>query len=225
MGPKLQNTDASDRLLKAINAVAPEKRSYLDGMKKTQKWEDPEFIWKSLLLSMSTMGNSRGVALVREDRYHRLVTWEALESLTPDERVKQLDQTLRAAKVRMPAQKAVWLSNNFESIASQGGPAAVKSRLQECSGRDAKIAFLQAFDGVGPKYARNMLMDVYHPDFRSSIAVDERIKKVSKALDVKFATYADEERFYLDAALAAGLSGWELDRLIYNFTDEVLANL
>ena len=25
--------------------------------------------------------------------------------------------------------------------------------------------------GIGPKYARNMMMDVYHPDFQESVAV------------------------------------------------------
>jgi endonuclease III len=125
----------------------------------------------------------------------------------------------------MAAKEASWLSENFEMIEHEGGPDAVKFKLEECNGRDAKIAFLQAFDGIGPKYARNMLMEVYHPDFRSSIAVDERIKKVSRALGVTFRTYADEERFYLDVAESVKLNGWELDRLLYNFTDEVLAAL
>jgi hypothetical protein len=97
--------------------------------------------------------------------------------------------------------------------------------LRNAARRDAKIAFLRAFDGVGPKYARNILMDVYHPDFRSSIAIDERIKEVSKALGVKFRTYADEEEFYLAAGLSTGLNGWELDRLLYNFNEALLREL
>jgi hypothetical protein len=37
---------------------------------------------------------------------------------------------------------------------------------------------------------------------------------VANALRLKFSRYEDAERFFLDAAEAAGLSGWELDRLL-----------
>ena len=50
-------------------------------------------------------------------------------------------------------------------------------------------------------------MDVYHPDFRDSIAIDWRIEKISRALGVTFGSYLEEEQFYLHAAHAAGLNG------------------
>ena len=65
-------------------------------------------------------------------------------------------------------------------------------------------------------------MDVYHPEFRESIAVDDRIQKLSYAMGCEFASYEDHERFYLDVAHEAGLEGWELDRLIYNYRDYFL---
>lgn len=67
------------------------------------------------------------------------------------------------------------------------------------------------------------MMDVYHPDFRKSIAVDARIKSVSDVLGLKFSTYEAEESFYRDVAAVSGLEAWELDRLIYNFGDDVIA--
>ncbi len=36
-------------------------------------------------------------------------------------------------------------------------------------------------------------------------------------------SYEDEEGFYLDAARRAGLDGWTVDRLLYNFRDEARA--
>jgi len=81
---------------------------------------------------------------------------------------------------------------------------------------------LDAFPGIGPKYARNIMMDVYHEDFRDSIAVDSRLKKISKTLNLKFDTYQEEEQFFLGAAHEASLEGWELDRLIYNHLEEFL---
>ena len=77
-------------------------------------------------------------------------------------------------------------------------------------------------DGIGPKYSRNMLMDIFHPDFRDSIAIDQRILSISRLLELRFKNYNEHENFYLDVADGAGLSGWELDRLMYRFTDEFL---
>lgn len=47
------------------------------------------------------------------------------------------------------------------------------------------------------------MMDVYHEDFRDSIAVDERVKKVSEALGLSFKTYDEHEQFYLKIAREA----------------------
>ena len=65
-------------------------------------------------------------------------------------------------------------------------------------------------------------MDAHHREFRDSIAYDERLKKVAKALGLKFGRYEEAEQFFLDVADASGLNGWELDRLLYNGTDDVL---
>lgn len=66
-------------------------------------------------------------------------------------------------------------------------------------------------------------MDVYHPDFHDTLAIDLRIKKITKALGYSYKTFEEEERFYQDIAEEAGLQGWELDRLLYNYTDHFLA--
>jgi hypothetical protein len=70
-----------------------------------------------------------------------------------------------------------------------------------------------------------MPMDVFHPDFRESIAVDERIKKIWTVLRLTFRNYSAAEQFYLDVARRAGLSGWELDRLLYGYTEAVIKAL
>lgn len=66
------------------------------------------------------------------------------------------------------------------------------------------------------------MMDVYHEDFRDSIAIDERVKKVTEALGRHFDTYEEHERFYLGIAEQAGLNGWELDRIMYGSLEEVI---
>ena len=69
------------------------------------------------------------------------------------------------------------------------------------------------------------MMDVYHEDFRNSIAIDVRIASISAALGLAFRNYAEHEKFYLEVAKDAGINGWELDRLLFNFKDEFMAKL
>ena len=156
--------------------------------------------------------------------YNR-VTYEAIAKVAPGERLRHIEAVCREAGVRMPNKKADFILCCFERIEEMGGPAAARSSLLSCCGRAAKLAFLDAFKGIGPKYARNIMMDVYHPEFRDSIAIDVRIKGISTVLGVSFSSYEEEEAFYLAVAQEAGLSGWELDRILFNFTAEVKERL
>jgi hypothetical protein len=214
-------------LVASVLAVFRENKDRLDPSKLvTMKWESPEIFWELLLLSFSTMGSSRGFKLMKEPTLHDAVTYGILETLAPRERLAALKRTLRAAQVRMPDRKAKWLIENFNRIHKDGGPEAVKSALNERLGRDEKIKFLCSFKGIGLKYARNMMMDTYHPEFRESIAIDERIKKIMAALNLGFGNdYVAAEEYFLGVAHDANITGWQLDRLLYNFTDDVLQSI
>jgi hypothetical protein len=224
-GSGLDSDRAAIRLSTIVRRIALEKRDELNAGKRTNHWNQDDFIWEALLVSMATMGNSRGVALVHKPELHEQVQWGVLEPFKNSECQKRLERTLRAAKVRMPQKKAQWLAANLQRIKESGGPLGVKRALERCVGREAKIRFLQAFEGVGPKYARNMLMDVYHSDFHESIAIDDRIKKVLRSIGVRSTDYAKTEAFLLRVAYHAGLNGWELDRVLYNYTGAVLKEL
>ncbi len=185
-----------------------------------------DFLWRRLLVSMATMGNSRGWdGLIGNEGNYRLVTFQALSALEPTERLERLRTVLQRAKVRMPDQKAGWLAQNFDRIEAMGGLEAANERFRVMNDRDEIIAFLRSFAGIGPKYARNIPMDIYHPAFRDSVAVDERIQNVSKTLGLSFASFQEHEDFYRKVAQRAGLEGWELDRLLYNFNHEILGQL
>ena len=186
----------------------------------------PTFVWDSLIQSFATMGNSRGwIGLVENKANARRVSYTAIRTVASSARFAHIDGVLRDAVVRMPAQKARWLVGNFDRIEAIGGVQAASRAAFSAPGRDAKLAFMLQFDGIGDKYARNIWMDVYHPDFYDAIAVDERIKKISYALGYTFAAYADHERFYQGVALEAGLQPCELDRLLYHFNDSILQSL
>jgi hypothetical protein len=185
-----------------------------------------DFVWHKLLTSFATMGNSRGAqGLIRTPENYRRVTFDALKQKSRRDLIKELRTVLQTAKVRMPEKKAIWLTNNYDRIVDLGGLERAKAELMRRPGSAGKIQFWQEFDGIGPKYARNIMMDVYHPEFRNCIAVDQRVKNLSRLLELKFANYDEEEHFYLDIASRAGLTGWVLDRILYWFLKDVIAGL
>ena len=84
-------------------------------------------------------------------------------------------------------------------------------------GRSAKIKFLKEFELIGDKYSRNLMMDVYHDEFRDYIAIDSRIKNISTQWNISTKNYKECEEFYRSVAKKAKIDCWTLDRLMYEF--------
>jgi len=214
------------RLVRTARTEAMCHEALLNKMKKEgNAWlEKDDFLWHHLLQSFATMGSSSGWdGLIGNTENYVKITYNALDALNPKARETQVREVCLKAKIRWPNKKAEHILDCHTRVKGMGGPLATKNILLNMPGRDAKIAFLKSFPGIGKKYARNIMMDAYHDDFRNSIAVDARIKKVSEAYGLKFSSYEEHEAFYLSVAAAAGLTGWELDRLLYNFQDQFLA--
>ena len=60
----------------------------------------------------------------------------------------------------MSGRKAMFICDCFSHIEELGGPARAKAKLLGAVGRKAKLKFLKTFPGIGPKYARNIMMGV-----------------------------------------------------------------
>jgi hypothetical protein len=131
------------RLTEVAASVAGQHRNKLDELKaKAKELERPDWLWHSLLLSFSTMGNARGkIGLVDNQENYEKVTFAALGKLSSKDRKRRLTETLRVGKVRMSDIKARWLSKNFERISKMGGPASAKQLLMSECGPEAKRKF------------------------------------------------------------------------------------
>jgi hypothetical protein len=223
----MDKTSARNRLVAVVRTLAAEKHFELERLKKEHRGlARSDFIWHYLLVSFSTMGRASGWhGLIGNKNNYQRVTYNVLAALSPEARRSQVRQVCKAAGIRMPDKKADYILGCFDYIKQLGGPETAKAKLLAQPGRERKIRFLQTFPGIGPKYARNIMMDVYHEDFRNSIALDVRIKAISDALGLSFSSYAEHELFYLSVARDAGINGWELDRLLFNFREEVEASL
>lgn len=220
------NQNKYDRLLKFLIDLSIKKRSNLEQLKKDGRElsRRDDFLWFILLQSFSTMGNSRGWhgLIQTSNNYNRIAYDYVINKVDKSKWLSHFDTVLRDAKVRMPNKKAGWLFSNLNRIESYGGVMETNNIAYSQKGRVEKIKFMKIFDGIGEKYARNIWMDIYDEDFYESIAIDERIKNISKAISISLIKYDDHEKFYLELATKARLQGWELDRLMYNFNDEIL---
>jgi hypothetical protein len=218
--------DQKDALVRAVKSVWKRKevKERIEALKRGQsEFNREDFVWHAILGGFSTMGNSRGYkGLMQNEANYSRVEFSALQKVPPRSRIAHIARVFRDSKVSYANKKAAWLAVNVKNVEALGGLASVKQELDGAYRMSGKIALLMTFKGVSKKYARNIMMDVYHPEFRNCIAVDARIKSASRALGLKFSTFEQEEQFYIGAANASRLQPWELDRVIYNFTRDVI---
>ena len=212
-------------LVRAVRRLAAQHRAQLERLKEgARDLERPDFVWHFLLQALSTWGSSAGwEGLIHSEENYERVTWAALLPLSRAARIRQAEAAFRAARMRYASKKAQYLADNMALIQSWGGLSVARERLFSAPGAEGKIRFLRRLKGIGDKYARNIMMDVYHPEFHNHIAIDERIKRVLEAVGAPEGSYAEQETWLLSVAKDAGLNGWALDRILYHHRDAVLA--
>jgi len=223
----------TEQQLRSLVTVAKDLRNkYQDDLDSKKKMglalqERSDFLWYELLVSYSTWGGSRGSeGLIEDEKRYQQVSYEELKKIdAKEDRINRLRQIMKDAKVRWFNKKAPMLVQCFEKIEDMRGLAAVNATLLNKKSASEIMKFLEDFPGIGPKYARNIMMDSYHPLFRDRIALDSRVRSVSKKLGIDFKDYSDYENFYLRVAKEAGIEGWELDRLIWEHIDDFLKPL
>lgn len=221
-----ENTASSEdqrraALIRALGERTPEMEKWIGRMSDPDpKYEQQDFVWHLLLQSFATWGSSRGFdGLINTEENYRRVTYGRLKEISAQRRPEHVEEVLRDADVRYPESKSEYLSENVEIIREMGGLQAAREKALARPDAESKIEFMKQFKGIGPKYARNIWMDARHPDFRDKVALDQRIRGITELLGREFESYEAEEDFYLSVAEEAGLTGWELDRLLYNYTD------
>jgi len=197
------------------NELAKVKSVALENSKRA------DWLWHLLLCSMSTMGNSRGYeGLIGNQNHYALASYVTLLGLEPEKRLVNIRLALEKGKVRMYNIKGRWLDKNFSFIQDCGGLETIQNILLSVKGKESKIQIMRLFEGIGNKYARNIFMDMYHEDFVNSIALDERLFDILKALDVDPSLkYLQKEDVLIQLAGDCSISPWHLDRLLYLFKD------
>lgn len=225
----MQQPVAEERLTNAVETVlettdAKERIEEQKQIAETRR-ERSDTLWFELVLSMSTWQGSSGSDLATEEEYYSQVKYDKILQMPENERVQHLKEVLLDAGVNMQDKKSRYISSHVTRIESMGGLEEAQEEFESRDGKDEKMEFLKQFRGIGDKYARNIGMDLFHPDFRGTVALDTRIRNVTDELDVDSDSYEQEEEFYVSVANRLGITPWELDRILYRYTDEVIQEI
>jgi len=199
----------------------PEVKAFLRSSKQKgrERLRRDDFVWHEILLSFATWGSSRGAAKLNFDA----LTYGSLSRLQSSKRRTLVAQQFKTAGLRYATKKTDYLLYNFGLVREKGGlDAANGAVLSEGLDCDARIEALREYKGIGEKYAYNIMMDAYHPQFHDAIAVDVRIRNISKELGLAASKYNDYVTFYRKAASDIGIDPWDLDRVLYKFQKPIL---
>ncbi len=190
-----------------------------------------DFLWHSIYASFGTWQGSKNRTEYMA-RYPQL-TFPVLSQQPAQERQAVIRDLIGQPGIcpNMFRRKAKYLADNVGlmegliATCNVTGEADLTRILLSSQGRDAKIRFLKKFKGVKDKYARNIMLDVYHPEFTdAAIAIDSRIGGVLQRH--RLPTLRDLKYDVLEALLISiahnmGLIAWEIDRLIYRCASQL----
>ena len=167
--------------------------------------------WIGLVLSAATRGGSWRWEKSVKPRYESELSWSAISQITAIERRRRLETVGRFWR-----KTATWLEQAFAEVESAGGPMALRDKLDLMPASDV-IAYWKSINDVKDKYARNIMMDIYHPKFREDFfAIDSRLESLLPILGyVGKRDYLSKERFLVELARDVGVDAWDLDRLLY----------
>jgi hypothetical protein len=176
--------------------------------------------WKGLVLSGATRGGSKRADSVMQ-HYETLFSWSVISSISDRDRS---DRLLKVGRFKGPT--ARFLEGIYAHIRNVGGLSNMRNHLESMSASEI-VNFWQAFWGIGPKYARNIMMDVYDSRFHNGyFALDSRIGRLLPKLGFKAGSkYEEQEVFLSGLAFEIGVECWELDRLLYNRNHQLYEQL
>ena len=233
-----------DCLVKIIND------KYRANEKKIAAWkadsrkdrEHSEWIWRALVTSMATMGNSRGLDVVKNNGFFANSEQDGTLPLPENEYsyeclVKQEDKQIYDVlmkvfnKIKFGRLKSEWLVKDIRIIQKHGGPSAISCKINGMKSAQERIDFMIGFHGIGQKYSRNIYMDVADDVVSNVAAIDIRLFTILKHVDGSL-TYPINKIIYNRAqgmvhelAKETKLDMWTVDRIMYNYYSDICSGL
>jgi hypothetical protein len=183
-------------------------------MQEAKNWgRSPDYPWNSIVMSFVTNGGVKHYANLKDKE---LLTWSSLSSRDVD----QEERRRRFSKANNPIRgKSLHgkLESCYQRIDCWGGVDKFRKKLSSQANFEEKFKLLKSFEGIGDKYARNILMDGYDNCAQNRIALDSRIRSILIYADLSDKKYGTAESFLVEVANQLKISCWYLDRFLFSF--------
>lgn len=220
---------------KYAEVIRDKKKSAERRWQEIIEGEHSYWLWDALVQSFATNGGARhwdNVSFLKSHfvsrGYGDPFSWPAMIGYSEKERSDWLSVAANPHFQRWESNRG-WL---VKFVAGYGAED-ILARTQDgfaTKTRDSCLASLKTIDGVSEKYARNLMMDVGHPEFMdNSFALDSRIGNFLGELTNRKHTYSAKsnemwtELELVSIAHGLAMTAWEMDRLLFWFGKEVIS--
>ena len=187
---------------------------------------DREFwLWETYLRAMATTGGAAHDERVRVLRDLVIakcgvdpLDWRSIKRASPEEQ----DGWLLLAANPNPVRQVQKFLKAFVSKFSDNDVRDLQRSLETMK-RQVCIDLLKSLPGVGDKIARNMLMDIGHPEFmEGSFALDSRLATWLREITGHGHTYGTHATLWTEdelntVAKDCALTSWQMDRLVFGY--------
>jgi hypothetical protein len=187
---------------------------------KSSQWKNPSAFWEKIISNQMHIGSNSRTLIKRKttDEFVIASDFDKISKLDNHAKQELLRKFVPGGKNVSKETKVSRLINAVDLILSKGGlNSDFKSNLK----KEDIIDTLNLIEGIGPKQARNIPMDLYHPEFRNGcIPIDENWKKIGSYLGCHWIKSEKHEQEIIEwrnkyIGREKIKEDWEFDRLVY----------
>jgi len=217
-------------------------RHYSPQMGKSWRKCTADELWLRVVSQIVVAGNAApGYVLLRSEAAKRMLSYSRLKKLSLRSRRKTVHTVLQAIGTRYIGEssrnrKVDATLYNFDALKRAGGPKRFFKRVAEIeptsgkSATSAKIGFLcENFNFYKKKSCRDTLIELRLAT--DCLALDQRLRNIMECLGAKVPKSIDrhydeiEKELISNVAKPCGLSGGELDRILFQNYGDIMVRL
>lgn len=187
---------------------------------KSLLWKNPSAFWEKIISNQMHIGsNSR--TLIKRKSTNEFILASDFDKFSKLDNHKKQQLLLKFVPGGINVSKEIKvlrLINAVDLILAKGG---LNSVFNTTLNKEGIIDILTSIVGIGPKQARNIPMDLYHPEFRNgSIPIDGNWKKIGSYLGCNWSRSEKHEKDIIEwrnkyIGRDKIKEDWEFDRLVY----------
>jgi hypothetical protein len=205
-------------------------------MSTSWKKRTADELWLRVLSQVVVAGNAAPEYTLRTSKaVHEKLAFHRLKNLSPQRRRKIIHGVLRAIGTRYVGnssknRKVNAALHNFNALGEAGGPKQFFQRVASLKSMQERIKFLsETLAFYKKKGCRDALIDLQLAN--DCLALDRRLNRILECVGAKVTgslnkRYEEIEKELIEkVATPCGLSGGELDRILFQNYDDIMVRL